>query len=109
VYEYRVTEIEKMIENAVYNHLIYNNYKVSVGQFASKEIDFVGTRNGETIYVQVTYLLQEKSTIEREFGNLEKIQDNYPKFVVSMDEFAGNSRNGIKHIYLRDFLTNILS
>ncbi|MDR2562877.1 MAG: ATPase, partial [Prevotellaceae bacterium] len=67
--------------------------------------DFVGSRNGEKIYVQVCYLLQEASTVEREFGNLEKIQDNYPKIVVSMDDFTGNSRNGIQHIYLREFLS----
>jgi predicted AAA+ superfamily ATPase len=106
IYEYKITEIEKIIENMVYNHLIYNDYDVKVGQLLGKEIDFVGRKNGETIYVQVCYLLQEESTIAREFGNLEKIQDNYPKMVVSMDEFAGNSRNGIQHIYLRDFVSN---
>jgi predicted AAA+ superfamily ATPase len=106
IYEYKITDIEKIIENSVYNHLIYNDYEVTVGQLHNKEIDFVGSRNGEKIYVQVCYLLQDESTIEREFGNLEKIQDNYPKMVVSMDEFAGNTHNGIQHIYLRNFLSN---
>jgi len=54
--------------------------------------------------VQVCYLLHDSKTVEREFGNLERIKDNYPKFVVSMDEFSGNSRNGIKHFNLLEFL-----
>ena len=103
---YRQTDIGKIIENVVYKHLLYNDYDVKVGQAGNLEVDFVGSRKGEKIYIQACYLLQEEATINREFGNLEKINDNYPKFVVSMDDFAGNTRNGIKHIYLRDFLTN---
>lgn len=105
IFEYKQSDIAKIIENAVCNHLLYNDYELKIGQVGQNEIDFVGTRKGEIIYVQVCYLLQEQSTIDREFGNLEKIKDNYPKMVVSMDEFAGNTRNGIQHIYLRDFLT----
>jgi uncharacterized protein len=105
IFEYKQADISKIIENAVCNHLLYNDYELKIGQVGQNEIDFVGTRKGEIIYVQVCYLLQEQSTIDREFGNLEKIKDNYPKMVVSMDEFAGNTRNGIQHIYLRDFLT----
>ncbi|MDR0865575.1 MAG: ATP-binding protein [Candidatus Symbiothrix sp.] len=104
IFDYKQSDIGKIIENAVYNHLLYNDYEVKVGQVGAYEIDFVGKRKGEYIYVQVCYLLQEQATIDREFGNLEKINDNYPKMVVSMDEFAGNTRNGIQHIYLRDFL-----
>ena len=103
---YRQTDIGKIIENAVYKHLLYNEYEIRVGQTGTHEIDFVGSKKGETIYIQACYLLQEEDTIKREFGNLEKIKDNYPKLVVSMDEFAGNTRNGIKHVYLRDFLSN---
>jgi predicted AAA+ superfamily ATPase len=105
IFEYKQSDIGKIIENVVFNHLLYHNYSVLVGQADKNEIDFVARRNGETLYVQVSYLLQEQKTIEREFSNLEKIKDNYPKIVVSMDEFSGNSRNGIHHKYLRDFLT----
>jgi predicted AAA+ superfamily ATPase len=68
------------------------------------EIDFVARRSNEIVYVQVCYRLSDQSTIDREFGNLEKINDNYPKIVVSMDGFSGNSRNGIQHHHLRHFL-----
>ncbi|MDR2938468.1 MAG: ATP-binding protein [Prevotellaceae bacterium] len=105
VFEYKQADIGKLLENAVYNHLIYNDYDVKVGQVGAYEVDFVAKRKGETIYVQVCYLLQEQKTIEREFGNLEKIKDNYPKLVVSMDEFRGNTYKGIHHIHVRDFLS----
>jgi predicted AAA+ superfamily ATPase len=104
IFEYKQSDMAKIMENAVYNHLLYNNYEVRVGRVGPCEIDFVGKRKGETVYIQVCYLLNEQSTIEREFGNLEKIHDNYPKIVVSMDEFAGNTRNGIRHIHLQTFL-----
>jgi predicted AAA+ superfamily ATPase len=105
LFEYKQTDIGKIMENAVYKHLLYNNYEIKVGQVGQAEVDFSGKRQGEYIYVQVCYLLQEQTTIEREFGNLEKIKDNYPKIVVSMDEFAGNTRSGIQHIHLREFLS----
>ena len=105
VFEYKQADIGKLLENAVYNHLLYNDYEVKVGQVGAYEVDFVAKRKGETIYVQVCYLLQEQKTIEREFGNLEKIKDNYPKLVISMDEFRGNTYNGIHHVHVRDFLS----
>jgi len=105
IFEYKQSDISKIIENAVCNHLLYNDYELTIGQIGQNEIDFVAKRRGEILYVQVCYLLQEPSTIDREFGNLEKIKDNYPKMVISMDEFMGNTRNGIQHIYLRDFLS----
>jgi len=103
-WEYRPDDIAKILENLVYNHLKYNDYDVKMGQLMNNEIDFVCRKNGEYQYIQVTYLLGSQETVEREFGNLEKIRDNYPKMVVSLDEFAGNSRNGVKHIHLLDFL-----
>ena len=105
VFEYKQSDIAKIIENAVCNHLMYNGYEIKIGQVGQNEIDFVANRKGEILYVQVCYLLHEQATIDREFGNLEKIKDNYPKMVVSMDEFVGNTRNGIQHVYLRDFLS----
>lgn len=106
--DFKQTDIGKIIENAVYNHLILNDYEVRIGQLGSLEIDFTGKRKGEILYVQVCYLLHDQSTIDREFGNLEKINDNYPKMVVSMDEFSGNTRKGIQHVNLREFLSRQL-
>lgn len=105
VFEYKQADVGKLLENAVYNHLLYNDYDVKIGQVGANEVDFVAKRKGEVIYVQVCYLLQEQKTIEREFGNLEKIKDNYPKLVVSMDEFRGNTYKGIHHLHVRDFLS----
>ena len=104
VFEYKPSDLAKVIENAVFNHLLYNGYDVKVGRVGLNEIDFVCKRKGEILYVQATYLLAEPSTIDREFGNLEKIRDHYPKIVVSMDEFSGNTLNGIQHKNLREFL-----
>lgn len=105
VFQYKITDIGKIIENAVYHHLKYNDYEVKIGQIGSNEIDFVARRKGEFLYVQVCYLLHDEATIAREFGNLGKINDNYPKMVVSMDEFSGDTHKGIQHIHLKDFLS----
>jgi len=105
IFEYKQSDIGKIIENAVCNHLMFNDYILKIGQIGQNEIDFVASKKGELLYIQVCYLLNEQSTIDREFGNLEKINDNYPKMVVTMDEFKGNSQNGIQHIYLKDFLS----
>lgn len=97
--------IEKVIENAVYKHLCYLGYKVQVGVLGAGEVDFVCTRPGETVYVQVTYLMGEQATRDREFGPLEKIRDNHPKYVISATPFlTSRDENGIKHISLREFL-----
>jgi len=103
-WEYRPDDIGKLMENAVFKHLLYRDYDVKVGQIGGSEIDFACQKNGERLYIQVCYLLNSESTIEREFGNLEKIKDNYPKMVVSMDNISANSRNGITHTRLGDFL-----
>lgn len=103
---YKIQDRAKRIENIVCNHLIYCGYDVKVGSMLSEEIDFVCTRNGETLYVQVSAELSRQETIEREFGNLLKIKDNYPKVVVSGERLFENSYQGIKHIYIRDFLSN---
>ena len=102
----RKRDIEKLIENAVYLHLKGCGYKVNVGMLRNGEIDFVASRGNERIYFQVTYLLHDDATFEREFGNLQKIKDNYPKYVISMDPlYSQSSYEGINHISLRDFLT----
>jgi predicted AAA+ superfamily ATPase len=97
-------EIHKVMENAVYLHLVQLGYKVFVGQQVSSEIDFVAEKDGQTVYVQVCYMLHDESTIQREFGNLLKIDDNYPKYVVAMDEYSAGSYNGILQVHLKDFL-----
>lgn len=103
----RANDIEKIVENLVYQHLIRLGYKVNVGQMYATEIDFVGTKGDDTIYVQTSYLISEESTFEREFGNLQKINDNYPKYVISMTPFLDSSKyEGIIHIPLADFLKN---
>lgn len=101
----RANDIEKIVENLVYQHLIRLGYKVNVGQMYATEIDFVGTKGDDTIYVQASYLISEESTFEREFGNLQKINDNYPKYVISMTPFLDSSKyEGIIHVPLAEFL-----
>lgn len=97
-------DIHKVMENAVYLHLIQLGYKVYVGRQASAEIDFVAEKDGQTVYVQVCYMLYDESTIQREFGNLLKIDDNYPKYVVTMDEYSAGNYSGILQLHLKDFL-----
>jgi uncharacterized protein len=102
---YRPDDLGKILENAVYNHLLYKGWEVKVGVFERNEIDFVCQRNGETMYIQVALRLDEQKTIEREFGNLLAINDNYPKYVITNDQFSGNSYQGIQHINIREFLS----
>ena len=91
------------LENVVYFELLRRGYEVTVGRTGDKEIDFVCDKRGEKLYVQVTYLLASEETVNREFGAYDSIRDNFPKYVVSLDEFD-MSRNGIKHRNIRDFL-----
>lgn len=106
---YKPQDRAKRLENVVCNHLLYCGYEVAVGALTTEEIDFVCTRGGETLYVQVTVELSKPETIEREFGNLLKIKDNYPKIVVSGEQSFENSYEGIEHIYIRNFLTSSLT
>ena len=96
-------DINLVLENIVYLELLRREYKVTVGRTGDKEIDFVCDKQGEKLYVQVAYLLASDETVQREFGVYDRIRDNYPKYVVSLDEF-NMSRNGIKHRNIRDFL-----
>lgn len=105
---YRSTDIAKVLENIVYLHLRVAGYEVYVGKYLDKEIDFVCQRGNEKLYIQVAYLLADERTIKREFGNLELIADNYPKYVLSMDEQSLGNRNGIEHRHVRDFLRNLV-
>lgn len=101
---FRPEDRGKILENVVYNHLLTENYKVQVGIIADNEIDFIAEKNGEKTYIQVALTLNEEKTIEREFGNLLKIKDNYPKLLITMDRFSGNTFEGVKVTDLRTFL-----
>ena len=103
---YKPQDRAKRLENIVCNHLLYCGYEINVGSLAAEEIDFVCTKNGEKLYVQVASELNTPTTIEREFGNLLKIKDNYPKIVVSRDCSFENTYEGVRHIYIRDFLSS---
>jgi len=105
---YSQGDINKVLENLVYMHLKVSGYNIAVGQMAGKEIDFVAEKNGKRIYIQVAYLITDKKTKDREFGNLLEIGDNYPKVVLSMDENAEGNYKGIKHINLREFLSSFI-
>lgn len=102
----REGDIEKVIENIIYEHLIRLGYQVYVGQLQAGEIDFVCTKpEGQRIYVQASFIIAEQATREREFGNLRSIKDNYPKYVISMTPLlTKNDDDGITHIHLRKFL-----
>lgn len=103
---YKANDINKIIENVVYQHMKISGYTIYIGKAGDKEIDFVCEKSGKKIYIQVTYLLQDETTIRREFGNLLAIKDNYPKYVVSMDEaLSGSDYKGIEHIHVRDFVS----
>ena len=97
--------IEKAIENAVYKHLCFLGYEVHVGVLNAGEVDFVCTKPGKTVYVQASYIISEESTRQREYGPLEKIRDNYPKYVISATPLlTQRDENGITHLSLRQFL-----
>ena len=104
VYGGNLQSINLILENIVYLELLRRGYTVTVGKVGDREIDFVCDKQGERLYVQVAYLLADENTIKREFGVYDAIKDNFPKYVVTMDELD-MSRNGIKHRNIRDFLT----
>lgn len=101
------SHIEKVIENVVYNHLCHWGYNVKIGALEVGEIDFVCTKPEKTAYVQVTYLMGEQATREREIGPLERIRDNHSKYVISATPYlTRRDENGIIHLSLREFLKN---
>lgn len=101
---YKTSDIHKILENVVYLHLRMAGYSVTVGQEGNKEIDFIAQKSGEKIYVQVAYMLTNEETINREYGNLLQISDNFPKYVVTMDELTEISTyKGINRMHVKDF------
>jgi predicted AAA+ superfamily ATPase len=101
---YRLEDRGKIMENLVYNHLVFKGYKVLVGTLGTKEIDFIAEKEGEKIYLQVALGINDEATIAREFGNLKHIKDNYPKKVITLESFSGNTVEGIQNVSLREFL-----
>lgn len=103
VYGNNNRDLDQVLENIVCLELLRRGYDITVGKNGNKEIDFIAHRKNKKIYIQVSYLLASQETVEREFGAYKGIQDNYPKYVVSMDEFD-MSRDGIIHYNIRKFL-----
>lgn len=103
VYGGNMRDINLILEDIVFLELLRRGYEVTVGKAGEREVDFVCGKRGEKLYVQVTYLLASQETIEREFCVYDEIRDNFPKYVVSLDEFD-MSRNGIRHRNICDFL-----
>jgi len=104
IYGNNQRDIELVLENIVYLELLRHGYTVTVGRIGGdKGIDFVCDKSGKRIYVQVCYLLASESTVKREFEVYSSVPDNFPKYVISMDEFD-MSRDGIIHKNIKDFL-----
>lgn len=98
-------DLNKLYENIIYLELLTRGYDVTIGKMDEYEIDFIAYKGKDKVYIQVCYLLASDETIKREFGNLEKIHDNFPKYVISGD-LPDFSRNGIKHFNIIEFLLN---
>ena len=96
--------ISGILENIVFLELKRRGFKVYVGKLDSSEIDFVAQQRAKKIYIQVAYKLENEQVVKREFGNLLNINDQYPKYVVTMDEFWKDSIKGVEHMYITDFL-----
>lgn len=101
---YRDRMISGILENIVFLELKRRGFNVFVGKLEQTEIDFVAEKKGRKIYVQVAYKIENEQTVKREFGNLLSINDQFPKYVVSMDEFWKDSIEGVQHLYISDFL-----
>ncbi len=103
VFGNNMKDINLILENIVFMELLRRGYDITVGKMGNKEIDFIAQKQNQKIYVQVCYLLASEETIDREFNVYRHVPDNFPKYVVSLDEFD-MSRDGIKHLNIRDFL-----
>ena len=101
---YRDSMIAEILENVVFLELKRREYKVYIGKLDSREIDFIAEKQGKKIYVQVAYKLENEATVHREFSPLLAVSDQYPKYVVTMDEFWKEDVEGVKHLQIHDFL-----
>jgi len=96
--------IDGILENIDFLELKRRGYSVYVGKSDNGEIDFVAEKQGHKVYIQVAYKLENRETVAREFGNLLSVSDQYPKYVVTMDEFWKDAIEGVVHLYITDFL-----
>lgn len=101
---YKDKDIAGLLENIVFLKLKQDNYNVYIGKFDDLEVDFIAEKSGAKLYIQVTYLLGSEKTMKREFGVLKKIKDNYPKYVLSMDNLPTSNNNGIIRMNIIEFL-----
>lgn len=101
---YSVDSVASSLENVVYLELCRRGYVVNVGKTADGEIDFVAVRQNEKLYIQVTQQINSEKTEKREYERLLAIHDNYPKYVLTADDFAGGNYKGIKTMHVADFL-----
>ena len=101
---YNADSVATSLENVVYLELCRRGYTVNIGKTSDGEIDFVATRQNEKVYVQVTQQIASEKTERREYERLLEIRDNYPKYVLRTDEFAGGNHEGIKTMHVADFL-----
>ena len=105
---FKAQDMGKLLENVVFNHLKVAGYKITIGEDRTKEVDFVARKNNEMLYIQVCYKLDNETTINREFGNLINIKNNYPKYVLSMDVSSKATYQGINHLHVKDFCKSII-
>ena len=103
IYGNNFRDIVTVLENIVYMELLRRGYSVTVGKNKQLEVDFAAEKSGQKAYIQVAYLLADEKTAEREFGAFRDIPDNFPKYVLTLDEFDF-SRDGYRHMNIRDFL-----
>jgi hypothetical protein len=101
---YRDGMISGMLENIVFLELKRRGYQVYIGKLNTKEIDFIAEKMGQKLYIQVAYKLDSEATVDREFSPLLAITDQYPKYVITMDEFWKGNINGVQHWHVEDFL-----
>ncbi|MFO8042593.1 MAG: ATPase, partial [Alkalispirochaeta sp.] len=101
---YRDGDISGVIENIVFLELLHRGYRVAIGRLDDREIDFIAERQEQRLYIQVCLTLETAETQEREFSVLERIPDNHPKIVLSLDEYQKISRGGITNQNLREWL-----
>lgn len=101
---YKDRNISGILENIIFLELKRRGYKVFVGKYDDKEIDFIAEKHGKKVYVQVAYKIESEQTAMHEFSSLLKIKDQYPKFLVTMDDFWKEDVEGINHFYISDFL-----
>ena len=104
---YKDRQISGILENIVFLELKRRGYNVFIGKLDTREIDFIAEKQGKKNYVQVAYKLDNEDTIAREFNPLLEIKDQFPKFVITMDDFWKESVEGVQHLHIADFLTKL--